>query len=73
MGLQYGFPQACSVFSGQTVWARNFNAEMNITSPPAVLPMPDGGREAFSRFSTAPKDHQRRRPTLVLWTEDGRV
>ena len=50
-----GFPQACSVFSGQTVWARNFNAEMNITSPTVMLPLPNGRRTAFSRFSTAPR------------------
>ena len=68
-----GFPQACSVFSGQTVWARNFNAEMNITSSPVILPMPDGNRKAFSRFSTVPKNYQRGWQVLVVRPEDGRV
>ncbi len=49
------FPQPCSIFSGQTVWARNFNAEMNITPEPVMLRMPSGDRKAFSRLSTEPK------------------
>jgi hypothetical protein len=48
------FPAANSVFTRQTVWCRNFNAEMNITKTPVSLKRNDQSF-SFSRYSHHPR------------------
>ncbi|MFC1760721.1 glycosyl hydrolase family 28-related protein [Planctomycetota bacterium] len=48
------FPAANSVFTKQTVWCRNFNAEMNIMKEPIQRRVKDQSF-SFSRFSHCPK------------------
>jgi hypothetical protein len=46
------FPQNNVIFTGQRVWARNFNVEMNILPEPVTLEIAGAGPRTFSRFST---------------------